>query len=168
MNLYLVRHAIAVPHDAPGYEEDSLRPLTDKGRAKMRDIARGLRELGVSPQLILSSPYVRARQTAEILHEVLGCTQALVFTKNLLPLAHPDHLWQELRQYAHVSSVALVGHEPNISALANLLLGVTGLQLVFKKGGVCYLTVETFESEPHATLHWLLAPKHLVAIGRKG
>ncbi|MDW8105527.1 MAG: phosphohistidine phosphatase SixA [Armatimonadota bacterium] len=168
MNLYLVRHAIAVPHDAPGYEEDSLRPLTDKGRAKMRDIARGLKALGVCPQLILTSPYVRARQTAEILQEMLGCTEALVLTENLLPLAHPDHLWQELRRYAHVPSLALVGHEPNISALTNLLLGVTGLQIVFKKGGVCYLTVDSFGEEPHATLHWLLAPKHLVAIGRKG
>ncbi|MCS6830913.1 MAG: phosphohistidine phosphatase SixA [Armatimonadota bacterium] len=168
MNLYLVRHAIAVPHDAPGYEEDSQRPLTDRGRAKMRDIARGLKVLGVCPNLILTSPYVRARQTAEILKDVLNITQPLVFTENLLPLAHPDHLWEELQAYAEVDSVALVGHEPNISALANLLLGVTGLQIVFKKGGVCYLTVDTFDREPHATLHWLLTPKQMVAIGKKG
>lgn len=168
MNLYLVRHAIAVPHDAPGYEDDSKRPLTDKGRAKMRDIARGLKVLGVCPQLILTSPYVRARQTAEILKEVLGTTEGLVFTENLLPLAHPDHLWEELRAYAGVDSVALVGHEPNISALANLLLGVSGLQIVFKKGGVCYLTVDAFGTEPRATLHWLLTPRQMVTIGKKG
>jgi phosphohistidine phosphatase len=73
VKLYLVRHAIAVPHFTVGYEDDSQRPLTDKGRAKMRDITRGLKVLGVAPQIILSSPYVRARQTAEILREGWRC-----------------------------------------------------------------------------------------------
>lgn len=168
MNLYLVRHAIAVPHDAPGYEDDSSRPLTDKGRTKMREIARGLKVLGVAPEIVLSSPYLRARQTAEILVEVLDSTRRLEFTENLLPLAHPDHMWLELQGYAHFGSVALVGHEPNLSALTNLLLGVEGLQVNFKKGGVCYLTVDPFLPKPRAMLHWLLAPKQMVAIGRKG
>lgn len=168
MNLYLVRHAIAVPHDAPGYPEDSERPLTDKGRGKMRDIARGLKALRVAPEVVLSSPYLRARQTAEILIEVLGSTNRLELTENLLPLAHPDHMWSELQDYAHVGAIALVGHEPNLSALTNLLLGVEGLQITFKKGGVCYLSIDLFTPKPRATLHWLLAPKQMIAIGRKG
>lgn len=166
MNLYLVRHAIAVPHDAPGYEDDSKRPLTDKGRAKMRDVALGLKVLGVCPQMILTSPYVRARQTAEILKNVLGLTEDLVLTENLLPLAHPDHLWEELQQYSRLESVALVGHEPSISALANLFLGVSGLQIVFKKGGVCHLDLDIHDKEPRAQLRWLLTPKQLIAIGK--
>ncbi len=168
MNLYLIRHAIAVPHYATGYDEDSQRPLTDKGRAKMRDIARGLKILGVCPALILTSPYTRARQTAEILKEVIGVPEPLVFTENLLPLAHPDRMWEELRAYASVHSVALVGHEPNISALTNLLLGVTGLQMVFKKGGVCHLTLDEFGGQPHGTLQWFLTPRQLVSIRKKG
>lgn len=168
MNLYLVRHGIAVSHYSAGYEEDSQRPLTDKGRAKMRDIARGLKVLGVHPALIMSSPYVRARQTAEILKEVLGLAEPLAFTENLLPLAHPDHMWEELRTQQALDSVALVGHEPNMSALTNLLLGVTGLQLVFKKGGVCHLILSEFGDQPRAVLRWFLAPKLLVSVGKKG
>lgn len=167
MKVYLVRHAIAVPHFTPEYEDDNQRPLTDKGRAKMRDITRGLKALGVSVHIILSSPYVRARQTAEILHEGLQVQTPIVFTENLLPLAHPDHLWEELKGYSQVESVAMVGHEPNISSLANLLLGVTRLQILFKKGGVCHITIDDFSGAPSATLHWLLTPKQLVAIGRK-
>jgi phosphohistidine phosphatase len=168
MDVYLVRHGIAVPHHATGYEEDSKRPLTDKGRAKMRDIARGLKVLRVCPRMILTSPYVRARQTAEILQDVLGSVERLVLTENLLPLAHPDHLWKELQAYSELEVVALVGHEPNISALANLLLGVSGLPIVFKKGGVCHLTLDMSGTEPRAQLRWLLTPKQMIAIGQKG
>lgn len=71
MNLYLIRHAIAVDEGDPEYAQDSLRPLTEKGRKKMRQIARGLRALGAEFDLIVSSPYVRARETAEILSDVL-------------------------------------------------------------------------------------------------
>jgi phosphohistidine phosphatase len=167
VKLYLVRHAIAVPHFTVGYEDDSQRPLTDKGRAKMRDITRGLKVLGVAPQIILSSPYVRARQTAEILREGLEVQNSIVFTENLLPLAHPDHMWEELKQYSRVDSLALVGHEPNMSALANLLLGETRLQIVFKKGGVCHMTVDDLSGAPAGVLQWLLTPKQMVAIGQK-
>ena len=72
MNLYIIRHAIAVNEGTDGYESDSERPLTDKGRKKMREIAKGLRNLGVEFDLILSSPYVRARETAEILADVFN------------------------------------------------------------------------------------------------
>ena len=70
MNLYIIRHAIAVDEGTPEYEDDSQRPLTDKGKKKMRQIAKGLRALGVEFDLILSSPYVRAKETAEILADV--------------------------------------------------------------------------------------------------
>jgi len=168
VNLYLVRHAIAVPHYMAGYEEDSQRPITNKGRAKMREIAHGLKVLGVCPTVIISSPYLRARQTAEILRDVLGVAEPLVFTENLLPLAHPDRMWEELRACKGVDSVALVGHEPNISALTNLLLGVTALQMVFKKGGVCHLTLNELDEQPRAILQWLMTPRQMVAIGKKG
>jgi phosphohistidine phosphatase SixA len=92
---------------------------------------------------------------------------SIVFTENLLPLAHPDHMWEELKQYSRVDSLALVGHEPNMSALANLLLGETRLQIVFKKGGVCHMTVDDLSGAPAAVLQWLLTPKQMVAIGQK-
>ena len=67
MNLYIIRHAIAVEEGTPEYQEDSQRPLTDKGKKKMVQIAKGIRALNVKFDLVLSSPYVRANETAEIL-----------------------------------------------------------------------------------------------------
>jgi len=92
MNIYIIRHAIAVEEGTPGYESDSERPLTDKGRKKMRQIARGLRNIGVEFDLILSSPYVRARETAEILAQVFKVKKKIAFTENLIPFGNPERL----------------------------------------------------------------------------
>ena len=80
MNIYIIRHAIAVDEGMPEYEKDSERPLTDKGRKKMRQIAKGLRTLGVEIDLILSSPYVRARETAEILASEFKMKKKVAFS----------------------------------------------------------------------------------------
>src|SRR4029434_10395463 len=77
MNLYLMRHGIAVAADQPGIESDSGRPLTAKGTKRMRQAARGLRRLGVSFDTVLTSPFLRARQTAEIVAESLGLEDRL-------------------------------------------------------------------------------------------
>ena len=71
MNLYIVRHAIAIPHGTPGIQEDD-RTLTKEGIKKMQQVATGLRTLGYIPDLILSSPLIRASHTAEILLEAFG------------------------------------------------------------------------------------------------
>ena len=76
MKIYLIRHSNAVDPGTPGYEDDSLRPLTEKGRDKMNKIAAALKALDVQPDLIVSSPYVRARETAEILAKVLYLTRS--------------------------------------------------------------------------------------------
>ena len=86
MNLYIIRHAIAVDEGSPEYEEDSQRPLTDKGKKKMRQIAKGLRALGVDFDLILSSPYIRAKETAEILEDVFKLKKDIEFSDNLIPM----------------------------------------------------------------------------------
>ena len=67
MDIYLIPHRIAYEPGEPGYEDDTQRPLTDKGRDKMRKVARVLKRLNLKPNVILSSPYLRARETAEIL-----------------------------------------------------------------------------------------------------
>src|SRR5512138_2993166 len=98
MDLYLIRHAIAVDETTTDYESDSERPLTDKGRKKMRQIARGLRNLGVEFDLILSSPYIRARETAEILADVFKMKKKITFTENLIPLGNPELLIGEINE----------------------------------------------------------------------
>lgn len=168
MNLYVIRHAIAVDEGTSDYESDSERPLTDKGRKKMRQIARALRNLGVEFDLILSSPYVRARETAEILADVFKMKKKLAFSDNLIPLGNPELLITELNEKYSVNSMAVVGHEPHLSTLVGLLVAENAkIDVTLKKGGVCYLLADDLHQEHRATLEWLLTPGILMEIGDK-
>jgi len=164
MNLYLIRHAIAEEESASG--EDSLRALTDKGAKKMRQIAKGLRALGVEFDLILSSPYTRARQTAEILGDVLRVKKEVVVSGNLVPTGDPDVLIAEINERFTVDSIAIVGHEPTLSALVGMLAaGGSAVDITFKKGGVCRLATDNLRYSRKAVLEWMLTPGVLVQIG---
>jgi phosphohistidine phosphatase len=168
MNLYIIRHAIAVDEGSSEYEEDSQRPLTDKGSKKMRQIAKGLRALGVEFDLILSSPYIRAKETAEILEDVFKTKKDVKFSNNLLPMSGPDLLIAEMNEKYDEDSVALVGHEPFLSALIGLLVSENaGIDITLKKGGVCRLSVDDLHHTRKATMEWLLTPGILVEIGNK-
>jgi len=169
MNIYIIRHAIAVEEGTPGYESDSERSLTDKGRKKMRQIARGLRNIGVEFDLILSSPYVRARETAEILAQVFKVKKKIAFTENLIPFGNPELLIGEINESYAVNSIALVGHEPHLSNLVGILAAESAkLDITLKKGGVCYLSADDLHHHDHrATLEWLLTPGILTEIGQK-
>ena len=165
----MIRHAIAVDEGTPEYEQDSERPLTDKGRRKMRQIAKGLRNLGVEFDLILSSPYLRARETAEILADVFKMKKKLAFSDSLIPMADPQLLIPEINEKYSVDSIALVGHEPHLSTFAGLLTSENSkIDITFKKGGVCYLSADDLHHDDHrATLEWLLTPGILIEIGDK-
>ncbi len=167
MNLYIIRHAIAVDEAMSDYESDSERPLTDKGRKKMRQIAKGLRNLGVEFDLILSSPYVRARETAEILADVFKMKKKIGFSDSLMPLGNPELLLGEINEKYSVDSIAVVGHEPHLSALVGLLAAENAkIDVTLKKGGVCYLSADDLHHHDHrATLEWLLTPGILIEIG---
>jgi phosphohistidine phosphatase len=169
MNLYIIRHAIAVEEGTAGYESDSERPLTDKGRKKMRQIAKGLRNLGVEFDLILSSPYVRARETAEILVEIFKMKKKITFTENLSPMANPELFIDEINQTYSVDSIAVVGHEPHLSTLIGILIAENAkIDVTLKKGGVCYITADDLHHSDHrATLEWLLTPGILTDLGEK-
>ncbi len=169
MNLYIIRHAIAVDEVMLDYELDRERPLTDKGRKKMRQIARALRNLGVDFDLILSSPYVRACETAEILADVFKMKKEIVLSDNLVPLGNPEFLIGEINEKYSVDSIALVGHEPYLGALISMLIADNGkIEIALKKGGVCYLTADDLHHLDHrATLEWLLTPGIMMEIGDK-
>lgn len=167
MNLYIVRHAIAEQRDSSSEEEDSQRPLTDAGRKKFRQVVRGLSQLGTQIDLILTSPYLRAADTARILQKKLDLEKdKLVIMENLSPVGDPDRLMKEIsEQYGAVNNIALVGHEPALSRLISVLLsGDPTLPITLKKGGVCCLSVEKLEYGRCATLEWLLAPAQLIEI----
>lgn len=169
MMLYLIRHAIAAPldpRDPAG--DDSQRPLTAKGRSKMYRIAKGLKELGQSIDRILTSPYLRATQTARVLAKTfeLGRENILV-SEALAPAGELRELVREIDEKCQgLQNIALVGHEPYLSNLASLLLsGKPDLDIMFKKGGVCLLSMETLQAGRCATLEWLATPAQLVGIG---
>ncbi len=166
MNLYLIRHAIAEEESSSG--EDSQRALTDKGAKKMRQIAKGLRTLGVEFDLILTSPYTRARQTAEILGDVFRLKKDIVVSGDLSPMGDPDLLLAEINEKHTVDSLALVGHEPYLSTLVGLLIANGApVDVAFKKGGVCRLSTDDLHHTRKATLEWMLTPGVLVEIGER-
>jgi len=167
MNLYIIRHAIAVNEGTAEFE-DSQRPLTDKGRKKMRQIARGLHALGVEFDLILSSPYLRAQETAEVLGDVFKMKKKILFSESLLPEAEPEKVIAEINESHTVDSLALVGHEPHLSSLIGLLTsGNVNIDMTLKKGGVCHLSADDLHHEHRATLGWLLTPGILMKIADK-
>jgi phosphohistidine phosphatase len=97
-------------------KDDSQRPLTDRGRDRMRGISRGLARLDVMPDIVLSSPYTRARETAEILAAELDIKSSLIkFSDDLVPMAQPSSLLKEIAERFLVDNLAVVGHEPHLS-----------------------------------------------------
>jgi phosphohistidine phosphatase len=160
MNLYILRHGLAVER-TPGVKFDKDRPLTVEGRKKIRRLAVILRKLGLSFDLILSSPFLRARQTAEIVAEVLDLSNKLEFSTHLAPRQAPNELVEELNRKGHaLDDILLVGHEPDLSRLISILVtGKPGLALELKKGGLVKLEIGTLRYGRCATLQWLLPPK---------
>ncbi|MBE0669185.1 MAG: phosphohistidine phosphatase SixA [Anaerolineales bacterium] len=163
MNLYLIRHAIAEEENSSG--DDSQRALTDKGSKRMRQIAKGLRILGVEFDMILSSPYVRAKETAKILSDVFKMKKQVVFSDNLFPMGDPEKLIAEINEKYSVDSLAIVGHEPCLTGFISFLTARNmPVDMTLKKGGVCRLSTDDLRHSRVATLEWLLTPGILVEI----
>jgi len=163
MNLYLLRHGIAAEPKVAGLEPDSERPLSAKGENRLRTTARAMAELELSLDLILSSPFLRAKQTAEIIARHFKLHKKLVFSDDLTPEGNPRLLIQQLnRVHPEPENVLLVGHEPYLGRLVALLTaGNTSLDIDFKKGGLCKLEVESLLYGRCAKLMWLLAPRQM-------
>lgn len=167
MKLTLIRHAPAGDHRtwALTGRPDETRPLSDKGSTKMRKAARGLARIAEPPERLFSSPLLRARQTAEIVLEQFPGLH-LEIGSDLEPEAEPAATLSWLRSLAGVERVALVGHEPHISALAALLVhgDATRETLPFRKGGTAILELASIEPGK-ATLVAFLSPRILRALG---
>jgi len=166
VNLYILRHAKAGERSAR-YPDDSKRPLTDDGEKEMFRVAEGMRAMELHFDLILSSPFVRAKRTAEIVEEIFK-TKKLRFTRNLASGADAQNLIAELNNdFSSLENILLVGHEPDLSGLISLLCtGGENLSLNFKKAGLCKLTVSELRANHCAQLEWLLKPGLLVELGK--
>ena len=166
MNLYFLRHAKAGERSAR-FTDDSKRPLTPDGEKEMFRVAKGMRKMELSFGLILSSPFIRAKRTAEIVAEVFKSNK-LRLSKNLAYRADARDLIHEMNDdYPSLKNILLVGHEPYLSKLiSRLSAGDEKLSLHFKKAGLCKLTVGELRFGRCATLEWLLTPKQLTALGK--
>jgi phosphohistidine phosphatase len=153
MQIYLLRHGIA-EDSTP----DSERALTAEGREKLRRVLARARSADVSPSLILSSPYRRATETAEIAVEVLGCQGKVVKTRALVPDASPFDTWAEIRQRQGESAILLASHEPLMSSLAAFLLASPALVVDMKKAALVRVDCDRIGPEPKGVLKWMLTP----------
>jgi phosphohistidine phosphatase len=163
VNLYILRHGMAVERGTPGFKTDADRPLTPKGKQQLRQIAGALRNLDLNFDLILSSPFLRARQTAEIVARSLKLKKRLAFSDELTPDGDPKALIRQLNDLGPApENVLLVGHEPYLSQLVALLIsGKAATNIELKKGGVCKLETNTLRFGRCATLACLLTPKQM-------
>jgi phosphohistidine phosphatase len=163
MNLYILRHGLAVEHGAPGYAKDADRPLTPKGERKLGRIADAMEAFELSFDLILSSPYTRARQTAEIVADALGLRKKLELHDELTPEGSFNKLIESItRRKSAPENVLLVGHEPYLSELiSTLVAGDASMRITMKKGGLCKLSSENLKPGRCAGLEWLLTPKQM-------
>jgi phosphohistidine phosphatase len=159
LSLYLVRHAIAAERGEE-YPDDNLRPLTPKGIAKFRKAVEGLGRLDLSIDRILTSPLVRARQTADILAGGLSDSPQVVETDALCPGARFELLLQAIAPCGHCQAIALVGHEPGIGETAARLVGASDA-LAFGKGAVCRIDFERLPNEGPGRLRWFMTQKIL-------
>jgi phosphohistidine phosphatase len=163
MNLFLLRHGVAVERDELDYAGDAARPLTPKGKRQLRAVAAALRAMGLCFDVILPSPLVRARQTTEIIAAELKSQKRLVFADELKPGGDAKKLVQKIAGLKKVpGNVLLVGHEPDFSELISLLVtGSHGGGFALKKGGLAKLEVEKLRAGKCATLAWLLTPAQM-------
>jgi phosphohistidine phosphatase len=162
MKLLLIRHAIAEEREdfARTGKDDRLRPLTDEGRKKMKQGAKGLKGLVPEIDLLATSPLTRAAQTGAILDTVYGGLKE-VEIEELSPEATPNEFLLWLRKQ-EAGTVAAVGHEPSLSLiLAWLLTGTERRLFAFRKGGACLLELPDEVGAGTATLLWALTPAHL-------
>jgi phosphohistidine phosphatase len=164
MRIYLVRHAIAVPRDAPGVVDDASRELTKQGITRMQRAVRGLTALKIDLDQIWTSPYPRARQTAEILAQAFPRCGSVRTLPSLAPGGDFDLIVRTLAESSPLDSVALVGHEPDLSELASRLLGSHTPILQFKKGGMACIEIEELTAPYRGELCWLLTPRQLRAM----
>ncbi|MFN3321900.1 MAG: SixA phosphatase family protein [Bryobacteraceae bacterium] len=157
MQIYLLRHGIAEDGRPGGRDAD--RALIPEGRKKLREVLRVARDAGVMPEIILTSPYRRARETAELAAGILGYKEELIESRSLIPLSTPQAAWEEIRVHKDASQILLAGHEPLFSQLFAYLLHCPELQVEFKKGSLARIDLDSFPARPRGVLRWLLTPK---------
>jgi phosphohistidine phosphatase len=157
MEIYILRHGIA--EEAHGGMKDADRALTPEGVKKLQAVLRRARSAEVTPSIIVTSPYRRARETAQIAVEVLRGDPSLVESRALTPESSPEAVWEAVRAHKGAEQLMLVGHEPLLSSVYAYLLGSPSVQIDVKKGSVGRIDLDRLNGQPHGVLRWLIYPK---------
>jgi phosphohistidine phosphatase len=167
VDLLVVRHAIAMERDAKRWPDDRLRPLSSRGSSRGRKAAAGMQRLGFSPAIVLASPLVRAQQTAQILQRYARWPPAQVWTE-LAPETPARALLERLGRSA-AACVAVIGHEPQLSALlGECLPGGSASQFTLRKMGAALLRFRGRARPGRGQLVWFAPPRLLRAARRRG
>ncbi len=160
--LYIMRHGIAVTRGSAGFNDDSKRPLTPDGKEKLRKATGGLVKIKFDVDWIVTSPLVRAVETAEIVAETLGSKAPIDFCDALRPGGSAEALIAFLAKRASHRRVLVVGHEPDLSHMAARLVGGgRNANLTFRKAGCCLIAFDEFPPKSPGQLVWWLTPKIL-------
>ena len=167
MDCVFVRHGIAVAREEwEGKDVD--RPLTEKGKRRVREVAAGLRRLDVRPTVIYASPARRAVETAQLLHGLLARPPLMQLRDELLPEASPTEVIRLIQDIPPESCVICIGHEPQLGMAASVLLsGRASASFPLKKAGACLIELPIPAKPGRGVLRWWLTPGQLRAIGKK-
>jgi len=166
MDCLLMRHGIAI--DMEEWSDlDDTRPLTDQGKKKVRQVAKGLAVMGLAPTHLFTSPLTRARETAAIVNAILCPSVTMSLCNALEPGSTPQFLTTFLRTLPDHSVVLLVGHEPLLGATGGYLLsGQSSRNYPMKKAGVGLIHLPGPARAGKGLLHWWCTPTQLRALGQ--
>jgi phosphohistidine phosphatase len=166
MQLYIVRHGIAIDREDPKSPPEAERYLTEEGIEKTKQVAKSVAAQGISADLLISSPYLRAMQTAEIFASTLEyAKQKISKSEALLPGAEPGAFFRELAKHKDAAIVFCFGHAPHLDELMATAVGVKHAITEMKKAGVALVELKRV-SPPSGQLVWLATPKLLRKAGK--
>jgi len=157
MRIYVLRHGDA--EDPSRRASDEERQLTDEGKDEVHQVARAAKRSKIDLGLVISSPYIRAVQTAGIAGQVLGYSDDIATTNALEPHSEPQSVWEEVRVHGDVDHLLVVGHEPLLSRTVAYFLGVPSLLVKMTTSTLVCIEFTEFGKHPRGVLRWMLTPK---------
>lgn len=155
MDVYILRHGEAEEPEEGVADRD--RKLTAKGKRDLAAVLEAGRNASAAPDLILASPLRRARDTAAMAAEILGCKR-VVQTRSLAPGASPELVWKEIGAERDVREILLAGHEPHLGKLVQFLLEAA-VVVDLKKGALVRVTTQGRLGPPRGVLKWMITPR---------
>lgn len=157
--IYVIRHGLAEERGEK-WPDDAKRPLTEEGITRFRRASKALARVGLEIDVVLTSPLVRSRQTAEIFASAFSPAPAVVNLDALVPGGSATAVIAELDKYSRKKRIAIVGHEPGVGDLAARLAGMRR-ELEFKKGAIARIDLDALPPKGPGALRWFLTPKLL-------